>query len=525
MPFTIPEILTYNIEMVLDPEQMRAASTLHGPVIITAGPGSGKTRVLTERILRLIENGVSPEEILALTFTNKAADEMRKRLQTRLPLLASPKLCASEGGPYISTFHSLAYDILSEHGALQFDAHEPDFDALLLSLKKLFEEREDVLNIIQDRFRFISVDEYQDTNPIQADILRLLGGKHGNVCVIGDPKQAIYGFRGATLENFFAFDTHFPNPAKISLATNYRSHPSIHGVASFVVRDRDSEGVPISGAESRVSIVSMPSDKEEISYVLRETKRLIGGQDMRETDAGLLGSYYAGDIAIFYRLKAVGKEFARAFSSAGIPYQLVGEQNFFERPEIRDVLKHLEATDIGTPMEFRSRGPAEAIRETVQKEGLRAKYDDGTPLGTQKYENILQLQTMASLYNSIELFLRHILLSRAEDAPLRDDAITLMTAHASKGLEFPVVFVVGVEEGLFPYQRAGDVEEERRLLYVAMTRAKERLHITHARRRMLFGKISERAPSRFLEIIPEIFVPRQVLLPKRKKDVTQARLL
>ncbi len=497
--------------MELDSDQRRAADMFTGPVIIAAGPGAGKTRVLTERILRIIHSGISPEAILALTFTNKAADEMRKRLEGRAPSL-----------PYISTFHSLAYDILSEHGALQFDVRELDFDALLLSLQKLFADRADILEMCQNRFLFISVDEYQDTNPVQAEILRFLGAKHGNVCVIGDPNQAIYGFRGATLENFFLFDTHFPNPAKISLATNYRSHPSIHSAASCVVQDRISSGDPISGAESRVSIISLPSDKEEVSWILREVKLLIGGQNMQETDAGLFGSYHAGDIAILYRLKAVGKEFARAFSSAGIPYQVVGEQNFFERPEIREILQHLQEGEVGLPKEVRSRTPADTIRDIVYKRGLKEKYDDGTPLGTQKYENILQLQTMAALYNSIELFTRHIALSRAEDAPLRDDAVILMTAHASKGLEFPVVFVVGVEEGLFPYVRAEDIEEEKRLLYVAMTRAKERLHITHAGRRMLFGKVAEHAPSRFLEMIPETLVSRTIIQQKPKKDLQKS---
>ena len=310
----------------------------------------------------------------------------------------------------------------------------------------------------------------------------------------------------------FLFETHFPNPLKISLSKNYRSHPSIHAAAQCLF-NKDTDPI---GPE--VSITSLPSDKEEISYVLREVKRLIGGQDMRETDAGLSGEYHAGDIAILYRLKAIGKEFARAFSSAGIPYQVVGEENFFERPEIRDVLKRLQARNS-------SQNPADAIREIVQKQGLRKKYDDGTELGSKKYENILQLQTMAALYNSIELFLRHIFLSRAEDAPLRQDAITLMTAHASKGLEFPVVFVVGVEEGLFPYERAKDIAEEKRLLYVAMTRAKKRLYITHAGRRMLFGKMSERVPSQFLETIPEHCIPRTILRSKPQKSSSQKPLL
>ncbi|MDP3724977.1 MAG: ATP-dependent helicase [Nanoarchaeota archaeon] len=501
--------------MNLDPEQEKAVETTKGPLIITAGPGSGKTRVLVERILFLIQEGVPPEKILALTFTNKAADEMRKRLEERTPSL-----------PYISTFHSLAYDVISLHGALvevpdarkNFEDGLLNFDSLLSLLKELFEKHDEVLRHYQERFCFISVDEYQDTNPVQGDILRLLGAGHGNVCVIGDPNQAIYGFRGATLENFFSFDAYFPNPMKISLSKNYRSHPSIHAAARLIFGDRISNGDPISCAGEYVSITSLPSDKDEVSYILREVKRLIGGQDMRETDAGLLGSYHAGDIAILYRLKAIGKEFARAFSHAGIPCQLVGEENFFEKPEIRELLKYLQARDS-------SQNPPDAIRDIIREKGLQAKYDDSTPLGAQKYENILQLQTMAALYNSIESFLRYALLSRAEDVPLRNDAVTLMTAHASKGLEFPVVFVAGVEEGLFPYERSEDTEEERRLLYVAMTRAKERLYITHARRRMLFGKISERAPSPFLDAIPENIVPRQTLLPKKKKGAAQARLL
>lgn len=482
--------------MQLDRDQQQAVEIIDGPVLVDAGPGSGKTRVLVERVVRLVESGIPAENILALTFTNKATGEMRKRLEGRV-----------SGNITISTFHALSYDILQEHGGRvgvedirsEFDEATLSFDDLLPLLHQLFLKHEDILHIYQDRFRYILVDEYQDTNEIQGKVLTLLGSQHGNVFVIGDPNQAIYGFRGATLRNFHSFSKYFPNPTHISLFTNYRSCPSISSASSLVL---GKQGLDV-GPE--VTIFSCASDRQEVSHILRAIKELVGGSDMQETDRGMEGSYSFGDIAVLYRLKSIGREFEKAFSSSGIPYQIVGEGSFFDRPEIQEALTLLQTYDFSKDVYA----------------GLQKKYDDDTDVGRRKYENILQLKTMILSYDSPEELLRDALLSREEDEPLRENVVTLMTAHASKGLEFPVVFIPGVEEDLFPYARAADIDEEKRLLYVAMTRAKERLYITYAGRRMVYGKTLDRTPSRFLDALPENVIPHVVLKTKKNRKPQQ----
>jgi len=567
--------------MKLDIQQKKAVEATEGAVCIVAGPGSGKTHTIVERIARLVEKKqIAPENILAITFTNKAADEMRSRVEKRL---------ASEKLPMIGTFHSLALDILKEHGckiglAENFsilseteqkktvrellkkhkdlniktkDAllllsrtksggnknsgaddpvfaafaddykkelvarHRLDFDDLLIYTLELFQKHADVLNSYQKKFHYIMVDEYQDTNYIQADILRVLAAESKNICIIGDPNQAIYGFRGATRENFLSFKDQYPDAVTIELTKNYRSTEAIVAASDAMIGRKTK--IKKETDDVAISVVSCDSPQLEASYITKTIEKLIGGIDLLNVGDDDSKTYHLSDIAVLYRLKTVGNVLEKRFAQAGIPYHFFGGVNFFERPEIKKIIEQLETLPPSGTLSGQ-------VKTAIEKLGLKKSLDDGTQQGAAKYNRVLELENIVRSYDHLparearEKFFEEIELSRSDDdRNPAQESVTLMTAHSSKGLEFPVVFIAGVEDALFPYCKDGEedaehVQEERRLLYVAMTRAKERLYITYAKDRMLFGKTVDLAPSRFLKVIPEELIQRKEIKRKPRKE-------
>ncbi|MFH1769043.1 MAG: ATP-dependent helicase [Parcubacteria group bacterium] len=425
--------------MQLDSQQIEAVRTIKGPVCITAGPGSGKTRVLTERVFYLINDiGIDPRSILAITFTNKAAEEMRTRINKEVIRL-----------PEIRTFHAFAYNALQNHGNLvglsnnfaviedekKKKENEVTFDELLELALELFVKHPDVLKKYQDKFEYVLIDEYQDTNKIQAEIIDLIVAKHKNICIVGDPNQAIYGFRGAAPEYFHTFKDRYPNAKLIELRTNYRSTRNIISASDALMNvlsnaHRDFHGL-------KINITQAETSKQEMINIARKVNELIGGTDMIDsTDR----NYSPGDIGVIYRLNAIGQDLEKVFAQANIPYIRSGE-------------------------EF-------------------------------------------------------------DDVRIERHAVSLLTAHAAKGLEFPVVFVIGVEEGIFPYTQGKhtDLNEEQRILYVALTRAKEELNISHANKRTLFGKTTDQKQSRFLNTLPNNLTTTKQLITKLNKKRAQRTL-
>lgn len=423
-----------------------------GPVMVIAPPGSGKTYTLVERVRHLIsKKGVPAERILTLTFTTKAAKEIGERLKSRLGQNAALL--------YSSTFHALALDMLRRYGepvgvARDFsvvatteekeDANMLTFDELLSYALRLLNESSDARAYWQGRFDYVLADEYQDTNDVQDEIVSILAKRHANICAIGDPDQAIYGFRGANIENFLQFERRYPSVKRMYLDRNYRSRPCIVGAAHGLIcrnEKRLMSNCPDAHrahTETKITLARFSHPREEARYIARSVESLIGG--VYHSDVALTrgiktyeGMYQPADVAVLYRLKALGSALANAFDEAGIPYVLVTEI------DINDV-----------------------VFDTFR--------------------------------------------------------VSLMTMHAAKGMEFPVVFVTGLEDGVTPYCKENaenDMEEERRLFYVAMTRAKERLFLTHSAERMLFGKKCT-TPSRFLSEIPPEYTIREEIQKSQK---------
>jgi DNA helicase-2/ATP-dependent DNA helicase PcrA len=628
----------------LNPVQREAVQHTEGPLLIFAGAGSGKTRVLTHRVAWLIaEKKVAPYHILAVTFTNKAAQEMRERI-VRLVGEESRSL-------WIGTFHATCARILRESGSqiglerdfvvyddgdqmtvvrdclfqLQLDekkfapravlshisrAKEKlitpeefpnhfrgffedicariyplyrdklkqnkalDFDDLLMMTVRLFEQRPEVLERWQNRFRYILVDEYQDVNFAQYRFLRLVASKYNNLAVVGDDDQSIYQFRGADVGLILQFEKDYPDAKVIKLEQNYRSTRTILDAAHGVVsknRTRapkrlwteNAEGVPIRRREA-------DNEQEEAVFIV-ETIRA----EVRS------GRRRFGDFAILYRTNAQSRAFEQVFANYATPYRIVGGVRFYERREVKDVLAYLRVLQnpqddialkrilnvptrgIGdttvsalteqaqalnrslwdTVMEahlieslqprarkaltafaalilelraLRDRSAVTALTQAVlERTGyLSALEQERTIEAQARAENVRELLTVTTEFDataedrSLSAFLEQVsLVSDLDSLDTGADAVTMMTLHAAKGLEFPVVFLAGMEEGIFPHLRSmnsdRELEEERRLCYVGITRAKEELYLTHAYRRMLFGSMSSNAPSRFLREIPE----------------------
>ena len=649
---------------LLNPEQKEAVFHYEGPLLILAGVGSGKTRVLTHRVAWLIEEKqVNPWNIMAITFTNKAAGEMRDRVETMLG--------GALGGVWVATFHSTCVRILRRYidrigfgtnftiydgddqktiikeickrfqidtklyrerffmaaiSAAKDELLSPDdyakqvhgdtrkqkvaevyreyqkqlrasnaldFDDLIFRTVELFQKDAEVLEQYQDRFRFIMVDEYQDTNTAQFKLVSLLAAKYRNLCVVGDDDQSIYRFRGANIQNILSFEEVYPDAKVIRLEQNYRSTQNILTAANEVICHNEGR------KEKKLWTANGDGDKVRFRQFLNgfEEAEYVAGMISRKVGAG---KWRYGDCAVLYRTNAQSRMFEEKFLFANVPYKIVGGINFYGRKEIKDVLAYLKtiengrddlavrriinvpkrgigATTINRVQEYantedmsfydalrvagtipgvgksvakldgfvqmiqtmRSKQPYYSVKELIedvleQTEYRKELMSEGTEEALDRLANIDELLNKAASYAehadnpSLGGFLEEVALV-ADIDNLEEDAdhVVMMTLHSAKGLEFPVVFMVGMEDGMFPSYMSissedpADLEEERRLCYVGITRAKETLILTSARQRMVRGEIHYNRVSRFIEDIPkEVLAENETanVQPKEKKE-------
>ena len=650
---------------LLNPSQIQAIETINGPVLIMAGAGSGKTRVLTHRYAHLVKHhNVDVEQILAITFTNKAAEEMKSRISKLLNLKISPK--------WISTFHSLCVKILRIHGdkigyksnftiydqsdsnkvirncmsennvdlkqysPKRFQAHisnlknsmtspgealenaesffevkvaeiyssyekkliianSMDFDDLLIKTVELLQTNESILKFWSNKFQFIMVDEYQDTNFVQYKLVELLGSNNKNVCVVGDSDQSIYAFRGADIRNIIEFEKDFSNATVIQLDKNYRSSKKILNLANSVISNNprkieknlwtdNEDGLDISSFRFR-------SEKDEARWVAEEIKNLIDSSKENE-------------VAIFYRTNSQSRLFEEELRMLNINYKVIGSVRFYDRKEIKDIISYLqflvndsdtvaferivnvprrgigestvkkirvylnetgksifealesieeiknisprikgslsEFKDLITELKSYSlQGPSKTIQKVLELTGYKMSLiKEGTLESQMRIENIEELLNSAfsfenlyeeeidEPYGMLRDYLESIALFSETDKLEDADRVLLMTLHNAKGLEFPYVFMTGMEENLFPHERSSqgdnsEIEEERRLCYVGITRAEKKLYLTHAWSRTLWGGTVYNLPSRFLEEGSSHFDTVEFSLDTNQKDSTQ----
>ncbi|MDP8254765.1 MAG: UvrD-helicase domain-containing protein [Candidatus Alcyoniella australis] len=538
----------------LNPEQLAAALIDRGPLLIVAGPGTGKTRTLTRRIARLVNEAiVKPENVLAVTFTNRAADQMRQRLYALLDARDATRLT-------VCTFHALGLSILRELGDPELSIVGPDarleliasiepglkrsevrrlaerislckarlaepdqelsrtyqaydealrqgrqldLDDLIVRCVELLRADDAALCVLRERYTSMSVDEYQDVNPAQQALLELLAPPGADLCVIGDPDQAIYGFRGAEQGFIERFEQGYPGTRTVGLVRNYRSSGRIIQASGQVIEaGRGRLAARISGQGPGGTLLvrqACATDRAEAEFVAHSIERLIQGTGFFSIDSGRLEGEQQpdeelgfSDIAVLYRLSALSKPVQQALSRLGVPFQIAGEGSFYERPEIAPLIQRLDK--LCHDPQAAQRPACEAI------ESLAAECVADEPwVGL-----ISRARAMGDL--DLRAFCdRAVLSSAADEHDPRAQAVSLMTMHAAKGLEFPVVFIVGCEAGVLPFVREDDgerqLEEERRLLYVAMTRAQHHLYLSYARSRMLFGKRLPGEPSPLIEQI------------------------
>lgn len=579
----------------LNEEQKKAVLNTDGPMIILAGAGSGKTRVLTYKVIYLIEQKqVDPENILLTTFTNKAANEMKERIQ---------KLSNQTDKPTIGTFHSLCARILRIEGKYigfsekftiydtqdsvdaikeamkranistkDFKPHSVystissaknqlineleyltlargyfqenvakiypmyqrilkennalDFDDLILRTIELFEKNPQVLQKYQNKFQYILVDEYQDTNQAQYILTKKLSAKWQNICVVGDFSQSIYSFRGANFQNLITFKNDFKSVATFHLSQNYRSTQTILDSAFGVISKNTSHPVLKLWTENekgeKIILYEADNEHNEAEYIISQI-----------INFGLNPK----DITVLYRTNAQSRVIEEVFIHHGVPYVLVGGTRFYERKEVKDILAYLRTIDnekdnvsfrriekLGKTrlkkfMDFVENlnrdniNTIELLDKVLEATEYLSFYDPKDEEDLQRLENIKELRSVAIEFPSISSFLENVSLVEQEqlpDHPKKDgkaNAVTLMTLHAAKGLEFPYVFMIGMEEGIFPHSRSlmekSELEEERRLCYVGITRAKQRLFMTYAKRRLIFGQRSSNTLSRFILDLPK----------------------
>ena len=595
-----------NIDLLkdLNQEQRKAVVWTDGPIIILAGAGSGKTRVLTYKVLYLIqEKHIDPSNILMVTFTNKAANEMKERMQKMTQ--------DTSGMPTIATFHSLCAKILRREAkqlgmtsdfviydtqdqedaikqamellhlstkeykprallemissaknemispgqysdiargnfqqvaAIVYSAYQKllkannafDFDDLLLEVVTLFQNRPDILARYQEQFRHILIDEYQDTNKVQYKLTKLLASKYNNVCVVGDFSQSIYSWRGADFQNLVRFKTDFLDVHVFELSQNYRSSQNILDAATSVIAHNTTHPVLSLWTDNSIGeeihVDELRNEQEEILRIIEFIQNY--NKDR------------LSDIAILYRTNAQSRVAEEMLLHHGIPYMLVGGTRFYERKEIKDVLSYLRL--FLNPKESISLKRIEKLGKTrlvkfqifqetwlakkdfvtidlldncLHATGYLEMYDEENEEDRARLENIKELRSVAINFPDLINFLENVALVEQEYMPDKPfdgnkNAITLMTLHAAKGLEFPVVFMIGMEEGLFPHSRSlldkNELEEERRLCYVGMTRAKEKLFLSYTRKRLYFGQRTSNIISRFLLELPEKIVKSQI---------------
>ena len=625
----------------LNKEQIEAVKTIDGPVLVMAGAGSGKTKVLTTRIAYLIEEGIPSYNILAITFTNKAAAEMRDRVSNLIGDVSS----------FIGTFHSLGVRIIRENhdvlglpnnftiidsddtntiikkllkemnldskqyspsyvrnrisfiknqmltdGELDRLFNTPmdkvvvevyhrynnklktsasvDFDDLLLLPVNLFKERKDILEYYQDKYRYILIDEYQDTNPVQYKLSVMLSNKYKNIFVVGDMNQSIYAFRQADFRNISNFEKDFKGAKVIKLEHNYRSTNNILSAANEVIKHnterKDLKLFSDNGDGVKIKYMRAYDEKHEIALVIDEIKHLLSE------------GYKNEDIAILYRTNAQSRAIEDVFLAKGIPYKVFGSYYFYNRKEIKDLISYLrliynphdeislrrvintpkrgigesaiaaieerakqqnismfDALETRKELEFKeiiedlikrseSLSLTELIDEVLERSGMKKELESSKALEDEiRLENLMEVKSITASFEertgsaNLGDFLEEVsLIADISNHTEDGDVVTLMTIHSAKGLEFPVVFLVGMEEGLFPHNMSlmeNNLEEERRLCYVGITRAKERLYLTNAKRRMLYGKDNMNMPSRFISEIDEKLIEK--IGPKEENKV------
>lgn len=481
----------------LDEHQKNAVENEHSQLLITAGPGSGKTTVLTKRIEYLITKGIAPENCLAVTFTRRAAQEMRDRLS---------KLVGEKANFInIHTFHSLCFSILKKHSDADFVVMSEQekalckdetllknaisFDDLINLTVKLFEENSEILQLYQGIFKYVSVDEYQDIDENQYKLIRLLVSKTGNIFVIGDPNQAIYGFRGGNAKFFINFKEDYPDTHIINLKNNYRSTNSIVDASNQMINCFNIEAV-MNKPHEKITIHTAPTDRAEAEFIVSSIENLIGGHSFFSIDSarsdGEENNYSFSDFAILYRTSSQLPPIIDALKRSGMPYVKLSNDVLCEQKAVRELLNRLNCE---TPINQQIIALSEQFKDKIDDYVL--KY----------FLNLSQ-----SCRDTNEFIHQVSLLTEADTLDKRADRITLMTLHSSKGLEFNCVFIAGLENEIIPLYRAkeqNEIEEERRLLYVGMTRAKERLFLTHAIKRKWLGVYKNLTISPFLVKIKE----------------------
>lgn len=487
----------------LDEFQQKAVESAHNQLLIIAGPGSGKTTVLTQRIAHLIsDKNIAPQNCLAITFTRKAAQEMRERLakisEEKAKLLN------------IHTFHSLCFSILKEnyeraglsqdftvmseqekalHNDEKILENALGFDDLIQLSVKLLTENEDILNLYRNRFQYNFVDEYQDIDENQYKLIRLLVPENGNIFVIGDPNQAIYGFRGGDAKFFNNFTEDYPSTQIINLKNNYRSTNCIVDASNQMINSFNIISM-YDKPHEKITIHTAPSDKAEAEFVASTIENLIGGHSFFSLDSqrseGQESNYSFSDFAILYRTSSQLPLIIEAVKRTGMPFVNLSNDLLCEKKAVRSFLNNIKD-------------------DKSVSEQFEASYDK---LAEETDEYILNyLQNLAKIHNNKNEFIHEVsFLTEADTLDKRSDRITLMTLHSAKGLEFKCVFIVGLENDILPLYRAKEpqeIEEERRLLYVGMTRAKERLFLSHALKRKWLGTYKNLQISPFLEKIKD----------------------
>ena len=627
----------------LNPKQREAVMTTEGPLLVVAGPGSGKTKVLTHRIAYLIQQGIAPQNILAVTFTNKAANEMKERVQKLLARNRFAKPGTPAHLPTLGTFHSVCARLLRSEASFigfkkdfvifddkdslalikkvmneleisddQFNpqsiqntissakneligpeffsqnaegyfqevvakvfgayqtklkkANAMDFDDLLSKTVELFSSHREILENYQNKFKYILVDEYQDTNHSQYVLINLLAQKYRNICAVGDFDQSIYSFRGADFRNILNFEKDYPQARLVFLEENYRSTKNILEAAhSIIIKNANRKEKNLftqNAAGNPVVLFSAKDEQDEGTFVIEQINRL-------KKQEGLSFK----DFTVLYRTNAQSRAIEESFLRYGFPYKVIGTFKFYERKEIKDLLSYLRFLQnpldllsleriINLPPRGLGKFSAEeylkiekislsqftpkklkalenfqnlisdlrqtakilplsqTLKQIIEKTALRDYLRNGTEEGESRWENVNELFTVTKKYDpftpgeGLTAFLEEAaLLSNHDEVETEKDVANLMTLHCAKGLEFPVVFIIGCEEGLFPHSRsmldAWQMEEERRLCYVGVTRAKQHLYLTWAQQRNLYGSIQVNPPSRFLFDIPKNLIDLQ----------------
>jgi DNA helicase-2/ATP-dependent DNA helicase PcrA len=628
------------MEVLLNDAQRKAVNQTEGPLLILAGAGAGKTKTITERIVHIIKQGTSPHQILAITFTNKAAAEMNNRVLLRLEeegIITNNGYSGYLDRPMIKTFHSLGVYIIRENAAalglnrnftildssdalsilkqaiiaegLDPKEQEPakfrnaisrykadfvsisdfesgvsshgqalmlriwkryekelagsnslDFDDLLTRMVTLFRTRQDILEKYQTRFKYIHVDEYQDTNQVQYELCKLLAAKHHNICVVGDGDQNIYSWRGANIKNILSFEKDYPKTTFVLLEQNYRSSQTILSAANNVIKKntvrKEKNLFTTRGEGSPIAVVQNYDEVREALFVARTCAELLAsGSPSKE-------------IAVLYRANFQSRVLEEAMLRVGVPYQVLGVK-FFERKEVKDVVSYLRAAlnrtslvDIKRALEMPKRGIgkvtllkyisggvgelpkamqtklsnfeslldsiadvattkllSETIGYIITESGIEKHLLGGTDEERERLENIRELVSLATKYDAfhpeeaLEKFFEESTLVSDQDTANEEGGVKLMTVHASKGLEFENVFIVGLEHDLFPHKRIGtnkqtpeESEEERRLFYVALTRAKQKLYLSYVDVRTIYGSRQLQIPSAFIGDIGDVAI-------------------